>query len=177
MHLFWGWLTIHWPICSTWWMWVPDDSTMQIWGLLDLTAKFILVSLSVMASGGPCQLPPWGIGFRKDYLQGSQFRPLATGCLRQEKVVRFLLFSLPPALPFSQAVSEPTYLFHFHFAFLLPSLFIAGSFSFAPVFQSVSPLISSFLFLFVIWSFFLYFPHIPVSLTLLLDLYGRVSWP
>lgn len=48
--------------------------------------------------------------------------------------------------------------------------------------DSVSPFssVSSFLILsvslLVILSFFLYFPHIPVSLPLLLDLCGRVSW-
>lgn len=55
----------------------------------------------------------------------AQFRPLATGCLWQEKEVRFLLFSLAPTLPFSLAVSESTYLSHFHFAFFLSSPFIS----------------------------------------------------
>lgn len=162
-------VTIHWPICSTWWMWCLMTAPCKYEGCL---VSLPSLSWSLCLSwplGDPVSSHLEELGSIRTNSR-AQFSPLATGCLWEEKEVRFPLFSLAPSLPFSLAVSESTYLSHFHFAFFLPSLFISESFSFAPVSQSVSPLISCFPFLFVIRSFLLYFPRIPVSLTLLLDL-------
>lgn len=175
-------MTICWPICIIWWVWVSGDNTMQIWGLHGLTAILTLVSQSGLR-GALLAPTPEELGLKNlcsRLNSGLTHRSLAWyKGLGQNKELRLLLFSLDPTLPFSLPVSDSIYVFYsFLLLFSFP-LYLFLSLGLSPSFPKFQTL-----FLFLAYPFcfspyslsFSIFFHIPVSLPLLLDLYGHVSW-
>lgn len=177
--MLWGWLFV--GLSSVHGGCVSGDITMQIWGLLGLNAILTLVLGQSGLQGGLPAPTPEELG-SIGATSRAQFRPhsQAVGLIQRFRTKQgtgdpsLLSGSYSPIF----SVSDSIYVLLFLFAFFLPSVFISisESFSFStPISDSVSLLILSFLFL-SLFSFLLYFFHIPVSLPLFPDLCEYVSW-